>query len=136
MRKYSFWACSLSEGDSLNKKVVFHSFLRTFAGSAHCTSFMFFRTGTLAGGNMPMAKALFLSRLLGSWATLFAIVGLLCAVVPLACHISLNQIGSIHIKKSLMMMVDRLQLVPRVWWQANQQLLPECHESHVKHQKT
>ena len=34
-----------------------------------------------------------------------------------------------------MMMVDRLELVPRVWWQANQQLLPECHESHVKHQK-
>ena len=38
-------------------------------------------------------------------------------------------------KKSFMMMVVGLQLVPRVWWQANQQLLPECHESHVKHQK-
>ena len=54
---------------------------------------MFFRTariGTVAGGNMSMAKAVFLSRLLDSWATLFGIVGLRCAVVPLACHISLG----------------------------------------------
>ena len=123
LHKY-FWACSLSEGDSLNKIIVF-SQLPTNIGRLSTLHFLHVLHHSSrwhscrwqhAHGQSPVPVN----------ATSQLRHTLCCGPACLPYFSWNNQIGSIHNKKSLMMMVDRLQLVPRVWWQANQQLLPEC----------